>query len=171
MTMRKDIRAVAAGAAILAFTFPAGAACPIELATYRDTSGVAEIDFSPVILPEEGEPEISNSFRLLLDNDVVIEGQVKWEGREPRPMATLRYKCPEGEPTAEDLEACTVWNGVVYAVGETGDVGLLPQQGQAAPSKLLFPALGPSLRLSVAYGADGFSEAPEDVFALKGCQE
>src|SRR5690606_32911935 len=65
VTMRKDIRAVAAGAAILAFTFPAGAACPIELATYGDTSGVAEIDFSPVILPEEGEPEISNSFRLL----------------------------------------------------------------------------------------------------------
>lgn len=138
----------------------------MELSLYGDTRSVAEIDFLPAI-----GGEISNSFILLLDNNVVLDGTVKWEGRESRPMASLFYKCPEGEPNAEELAACTVWKGIVYTVDEKGEVGLLPGQGQPAPHKLIFPALGPSLTTSVAYGADGFSEPPQDVFTLKGCQE
>ena len=163
--MRTGGRTIAAASALLT-TFSPAWACPVELATYGDMRDVAEVEFVPV-----SGGEISNSFRMLLDNDVVLEGSVKWEGRESRPIAKLLYKCPEGEPTEEEIAACTVWQGVVYTVDEHGNVGLMPGQGQPAPERLIFPALGPSLRLSVAYGADGFSEAPDDVFALRGCQE
>ncbi len=146
---------------------PALAACPVELSVYEDARGVAELNFTPT----SGGEEMSNAFRLLLDNNVVLNGVAQWQGRESRPTATLFYKCPDGEPTAEELAACTMWQGIIYAVDEKGAVGLLPQQGQPAPHRLILPALGPSLRLSTAYGADGFSETPWDVFFLKGCQE
>ena len=81
------------------------------------------------------------------------------------------YKCPEGDVTGEELAACTVWQGVIYTSDEQGAIALLPAQGSDAPPTLIFPDLGPSLRLSAAYGESGFSKIPWDVFALKGCQE
>jgi len=169
--MQAGGRAGAAAAAFLvAFSAsPAFSECPVELAVYNDARGVAEIDFTPAT-NGEGE-EISNRFRLLLDNDVVLDGVVRWEGRESRPLAKLFYKCPEGEPTAEEIAACTMWQGVVYSADDKGTIGLLPKQGQPAPHKLVLPSLGPALRLSTAYGADGFQETPWDVFTLKTCQE
>ena len=73
--------------------------------------------------------------------------------------------------TGEELAVCTVWQGVIYTSDATGNIELLPAEGAGAPEKLILPDLGPSLRLSSAYGASGFSKVPWDVFALKGCQE
>ena len=151
----------------LAAASPVFAACPIELATYADTRGVAELEFTPGM----GGATVSNSFRLLLDNNVVLDGIVQWLDHEPRPWGMLMYKCPDGDVTGADLAKCTLWEGVIYTANEAGDIGLLPEPGKAAPQKLLLPALGPSLRASAAYGAAGFSNTPWDVFALKGCQE
>ena len=72
--------------------------------------------------------------------------------------------------TGDELDACTVWQGVIYTADAAGAIGLLPKRGDA-PETLVFPDLGPSLQLSAAYGANGFSKVPWDVFALKGCQE
>jgi len=165
--MRSASTILAAFAATLAAAQPALAACPIELATYADTSGVAELEFSP----EKGGATVSNSFRLLLDNDIVLDGIVQWTDTEPRPWGTLMYKCPDGDVTGQELAACTMWEDVVYALDGKGGIALLPAPGTAAPQMLLLPGLGPSLRMSAAYGANGFSQTPWDVFALKGCQE
>ncbi len=146
---------------------PAFAACPIELATYADTSGVAELEF----FPAKGGATVTNSFRLLLDNDPVLDGIVQWTDPEPRPWGTLMHKCPDGDVTGQELAACTLWEGVIYALDGKGGIALLPAPGTAAPQMLLLPGLGPSLRISAAYGANGFSKTPWDVFALKGCQE
>jgi hypothetical protein len=73
--------------------------------------------------------------------------------------------------TGDDLAACTPWEGVIYAASEEGNIELLPEPGKPAPPKLLFPALGPSLKVSAAFDAAGLAKAPQDVFALKGCQE
>ena len=62
---------------------PAFAACPIELATYADTSGVAELEFTPGL----GGATVSNSFRLLLGNDVVLDGIVQWLDQRSAPGA------------------------------------------------------------------------------------
>ena len=65
-----------------------------------------------------------------------------------------------------------VWEGVIYAPRRQGrHCASAGSRGTAAPEMLLLPALGPSLRVSAAYGANGFSKTPWDVFALKGCQE
>ncbi|TIT58055.1 MAG: hypothetical protein E5W90_37115, partial [Mesorhizobium sp.] len=81
------------------------------------------------------------------------------------------YKCPTGDVTGDELAACTVWEGVVYSADEKGNIALLPAEGVDAPKALIFPDLGPSLQMSSAYGANGFSKVPWDVFSLKGCQE
>jgi len=151
----------------LAVASPVLAACPLELATYADTSGVAELEFSVA----KGGATVINSFRLLLDNDVMLDGIVQWMDPEPRPWGTLMYRCPDGDVTGQELAACTMWEGVVYTLDGKGGIALLPAPGTAAPQMLLFPGLGPSLRMSAAYGSNGFSKTPWDVFALKGCQE
>jgi len=145
---------------------PANAACPIELAVYGDRDGVAGIDFRPAA----NQATVTNAFRMNLDNGTVLDGIVMWSEGTERPYGSLTYDCPEGDVTGAELEACTVWEGVIYTADEAGAVGLLPKAGDA-PKTLVLPDLGPSLRLSAAYGEGGFSKVPWDVFALRGCQE
>ena len=145
----------------------AHAACPIELAVYGDTQSGSEIDFTPI----GASAVVTNSFRTILDNNVVLNGIVMWSSGEARPNGSLMYKCPEGDVTGGELAACTLWNGVIYTSDDKGAIGLLPAQGVDAPKTLILPDLGPSLRHSLAYGGSGFSKVPSDVFTLKGCQE
>lgn len=164
-----DIRRKSSGALLICATLsamPAFAACPIELAVYGDRDDAAGIDFRPAT----GLAAVTNAFRMNLDDGVVLDGIVMWSRDAERPYGTLMYKCPEGDVTGEELDACTVWQGVIYTADAAGTVGLLPRAGDA-PKTLVFPDLGPSLRLSAAYGEGGFSRVPWDVFALKGCQE
>lgn len=146
----------------------AQAACPIQLAVYGEAQSGAEIDFTPT----GTSATITNTFRMILDNNVVLDGIAMWtEGDAARPHGSLMYKCPTGDVTGEELAACTIWEGVVYSVDEKGTVGLLPAEGADAPKSLVFPDLGPSLEMSAAHGSGGFSKVPSDVFVLKGCQE
>jgi hypothetical protein len=145
----------------------AQAACPIELAVYGDTQSGSEMDFTPT----GTSAVVTNNFRMILDNNVVLNGIVMWSSGEARPNGSLMYKCPEGDVTGGELAACTLWNGVIYTSDDKGAIGLLPAQGVDAPKTLILPDLGPSLRHSLAYGGSGFSKVPSDVFTLKGCQE
>jgi len=154
-------------AALTAANSGAHAACPIELAVYGDAQSGSEIDFTPT----GASAVVTNSFRMILDNNVVLNGIVMWSSGEARPNGSLMYKCPEGDVTGGELAACTLWNGVIYTSDDKGAIGLLPAQGVDAPKTLILPDLGPSLRHSLAYGGSGFSKVPSDVFTLKGCQE
>ncbi|WP_137930404.1 hypothetical protein [Mesorhizobium comanense] len=145
----------------------AQAACPIELAVYGDAQSGSEIDFTPT----GTSAVVTNDFRMILDNNVVLNGIVMWSTGEARPNGSLMYKCPEGDVTGGELAACTLWSGVIYTSDDKGAIGLLPAQGVDAPKTLILPDLGPSLRHSLAYGGSGFSKVPSDVFTLKGCQE
>lgn len=145
----------------------AHAACPIELAVYGGTQSGSEIDFTPT----GASATVTNSFRMILDNNVVLNGIVMWNEGVARPNGTLMYKCPEGDTTGTELAACTLWNGVIYTSDEKGSIGFLPAQGVEAPKTLILPDLGPVLHQSTAYGGSGFSKVPSDVFTLKGCQE
>lgn len=154
--------------ALTAVTSSAHAACPIQLAVYGEAKSGAEIDFTPT----GTSATITNTFRMILDNNTVLDGIAMWtEGSASRPHGSLMYKCPTGDVTGEELAACTVWEGVIYSADDKGAVGLLPAEGADAPKSLVFPDLGPSLQMSAAYGPGGFSKVPWDVFALKGCQE
>ncbi|PDQ19140.1 hypothetical protein CN311_21050 [Mesorhizobium sanjuanii] len=158
---------MAASMALTAGTFNAHAACPLELAVYGDAESEAGIDFRPT-----GESAVvTNTFKMVLDNSVVLDGIVMWTEGVARPHGSLMYKCPTGDVTGDELAACTVWEGVVYSSDDQGKIALLPAEGVDAPKTLIFPDLGPSLQMSAAYGENGFSKVPWDVFALKGCQE
>ncbi|MGD9915242.1 MAG: hypothetical protein AB7S80_14260 [Rhizobiaceae bacterium] len=160
-------RLAIASLALAAGLSPVLAACPMELAVYADEQGGAGIDFRP-----RGESAIvTNGFRMHLADGSVFDGMVAWSDDAARPWGTLMHNCPEGDVTGGELAACTVWEGVVYAVDGAGKVGLLPKEGEAAPANLLFPALGPSLRHAQVFAPDGPAKLPFDVFALKGCQE
>ncbi len=153
--------------AVLCTGSAAIAACPIELAVYGEALSDAEINFTPT----GSSATVTNTFRLILDNNVVLNGIVMWAEGVPRPNGALMYECPEGDVTGAELAACTPWNGVIYMADDKGNIGLLPAEGVDAPKALILPDLGPALRQSSAYGGSGFSKVPWDVFALKGCQE
>lgn len=154
-------------ASLILVASPASAACPIELAVYGDRDNAAEINFTPI-----GEAAVTtNTFRMILEKDVVLDGVVMWSADVARPNGILMHKCPEGDVTGEELAVCTVWQGVIYTSDGQGNIELLPAEGVDAPEKLIFPDLAHSLRRSSAYGANGFSKLPWDVFAMKGCQE
>ncbi len=144
----------------------AHAACPIELATYRDRDDVASVEFRPTM---EGAAT-TNTFRMIL-GETVLDGIVMWTDPEPRPYALVTWKCPEGDLTGDEILACTVWEGAVYGVDASGNVDLLPAEGKPAPAKLIFAGLGPGVRHAPAWPAFPLQKAPWDVFQLSGCQE
>lgn len=156
---------IAVGVAMIpAVAYPA---CPLALAVYGDAESDAGIDFRPTM----DAATVTNSFRMVLDKGVVLDGIVMWTTGVSRPHGSLMYKCPTGDVTGDELAACTVWQGVVYSADDKGNIALLASEGTDAPQSLIFPDLGPSLQMSSAFGANGFSKLPWDVFLLKGCQE
>src|SRR5689334_2948598 len=87
--------------AFLAAGSVALAACPIELAVYGDAQSGSEIDFTPT----GTSATVTNSFRMILDNNVVLNGIVMWNEGVARPNGALMYKCPEGDVTGAELAA------------------------------------------------------------------
>ncbi|MCB1383405.1 MAG: hypothetical protein KDJ73_10850 [Notoacmeibacter sp.] len=153
---------------LLASGLPALAACRQELALYADTSKTATLEF----VPHDGEAvTVTNRFRLVA-GEKVIEGFVQWSGAPaPRPYGMLTDQCPDGDVTGEELEACTVWQGAIYAVGSGGAVGLLPGQGEDAAQSLVLSDLARAMSQHRAYAETKLAEPPFDVFTLSGCQE
>lgn len=146
---------------------PAFAACNQELAVYSEPQAQAGLEFTPA-----GGSGGTHTFSIVFaENDVVLDGIVMWTQGVARPNALVMHACPEGDVTGAELDACTVWQGVVYAVDDEGTIGLLPDQGLAAARQLLLPDFAAALRQSSAYGIDGVTKLPWDAFTLSGCQE
>jgi hypothetical protein len=158
------LRAVG-GAAFIISTGAAHAECPLELAVYQSADGKAGIDFTP---NHNAGATVTNSFKLVL-GDRLATGMVQWTSGAPRPLGAVLLDCPEGDATGEEIAACTLWQGVIYAVEADGTVGLLPAQGKPAPKRLIFSTLG--VYLQDATKLKGMPLPDTDVFELSGCQE
>src|SRR5690606_26524617 len=115
-----NARSLFASLLVMAAASPALADCPVELATYRDLEDAASVEFTPT---GEGAA-VTNTFRMLLDNDVVLDGIVMWSDGIGRPYGMLTYKCPEGDATGAELAACTMWEGVIYTSDDSGNIVL-----------------------------------------------
>jgi hypothetical protein len=160
---------IACALALSAVLVSPALACNQELAVYSEKEGAASIEFQPV--PGQAATS-SHRFRMVFaENDVVFDGVVMWSEGVARSNGIVMHNCPEGDVTGDELAACTIWQGVIYSVDEFGGVDLLPAEGANAATQLLFPDLGPSVRHSFAYGMDGLTKMPWDVFKLSGCQE
>jgi hypothetical protein len=143
------------------------AACNQELAVYSEPEANASLEFTPA-----GDTGSSHTFKIkFAENSVILDGVVLWTEGVARPMGIVMHKCPEGDVTGPELDACTVWQGVIYAVDGQGNVSLLPPEGAAAAEQLLLPDFAPALRQSSAYGIAGVSKMPWDAFKMSGCQE
>ena len=160
------MRIGAAVAALLTAMPVASAACPIELATYSETETGIAVEFRPTV----DSATVTNSFRFLA-GDVVMDGIVMWTAGAPRSWGVIMDGCPVGDLTGAEISACTVWEGVIYAADESGRIGLVPAEGEAAPATLILSDLGGWLSQSDAWSRSGLAALPSDIVKLSGCQE
>ena len=149
------------------FTGAATAAeCPQANAIYQDSDKAYEIRFSPV----PAAAATSHMFKLAeLKSNLILDGVVLPEDEVERSVGTIMNNCPEGDVTGADLEACTIWEGVLYGIDAKGVIGDLPAATESAAEKLLVPDLGRSIRYSSIWDAGKATVAPWDVFTLTGC--
>lgn len=153
-------------AGLLAATAASAAECRQDRAIYADRDGGYELAFEPV---GSAAAATSHHFKLkVLASGVVLDGIVM-PGDDPvRSNGMVMYNCPEGDVTGEEIAACTVWEGVIYAL-DGSDAALLPEEGAKAAENLLLAGFGPSLRYSTLWDAGKASVVPWDLFKRKGC--
>lgn len=158
----------AALSAALALLPAAHAACPQELAVYSEPEAEAGLEFTPA---DHGALPTHNFKVKFPENAVILDGVVMTTEGVERPHGTLMHKCPVGDVTGEELAACTIWQGTIYAVDEKGDAGLLPAQGQPAARQIILTDFAAFARESSIWGMTGISKLPGDIFSMSGCQE
>ena len=145
---------------------PVFAACTQDRAVYTDKDDDYTLTFKRV--PDDAE-DASNEFSLQLnETDLRLDGVVAWTEEVARPNGTISYKCPPAK-TGEELDACTVWQGVIYALTEGADADLLPKAKEPAAQALLLPDLT-SAMTRYNFKLDKPVEAfPWEVFRFKEC--
>lgn len=149
----------------------AQAGCPQELAVYGEAQANAEISFQGDLHP--AEPVLNRFVVTFGENAVRMDGMVMMAGEPARPWAMVMHNCPQGDATGAEIDACTIWEGPIYAIDSLGNVSALPQAGygEDAMATILLPDFSAAVRRSAVWGADGLSVAPKDDFRLKACQE
>jgi hypothetical protein len=150
---------------------PARAACPQALAVYGEAGSGAEIAFSGPLSQADG---MQHRFHLTFaENAVSMDGVVMMAGEPDRPWGVILHNCPQGDATGAEIDACTVWEGVIYTIGTAGEAGWLPvlDAKTTAGDSLLLPDFGAAVMRSQAWQAKQVTKLPGDVFKLKACQE
>lgn len=159
------MRAALVLAGLLAATAASAAECRQEHAIYADRDGGYELTFEPV---GSDAAVTTHHFKLkVLASDTVLDG-ILMPGDPARSNGMVMHNCPEGDSTGEEIAACTVWEGVIYAL-DGGDAALLPEEGRPAAETLLLSGFGSSLRYSKLWDEGKASAVPWDVFKRKGC--
>jgi len=152
-------------AGLSAATAASAAECRQDRAIYADRDGGYELAFTPV---GSDAAATSHRFKLkVLASGTELDGIVM-PGDPARSNGMVMHDCPEGDVTGEEIAACTVWEGVIYALGG-GDAALLPDESAGAADTLLLSGFGPSLRYSKLWDDGKASAVPADVFKRKGC--
>jgi len=148
---------------------PATAACPQALAVYAGDG--AEIAFAGRLSDADA---MLHRFSLTFGkNDVRMDGVVMMAGEPDRPWGVVLHDCPEGDVTGAEIAACTVWEGVIYTIGSSGEANWLPvsDADHTAGDSLLLPDFSAAVMQSQAWRAEQVTQLPGDVFRLKACQQ
>jgi len=154
---------VACLASVLA-TSPALAACPQELAVYEGADGEGGLEF------RGGGAGMLSEMRLLYEGTEPVTAYLSHDDALDRTVMMLPLNCPEGDVTGEELAACLVYQGAVYALNGD-DPSALPAPGNDAAEKLFLPNLASALWNNPQFGDAGPKDRPAEIFALSGCQE
>ena len=143
------------------------AECPLERGIYTETTSGTVLAFHP----KTAEYGIMTSgvFDLTLPNlDLGYIGEITWTaGRNSRPYGFIEQACPEFAD-AEENEACRVWTGNVYAVGN-GTVSMIEDDEMMAPQAMLLADFGHAILWNQAFLAANPRARVMDLFTLTGC--
>jgi len=166
MTSGRTVLLAAFAAVLLAMPALADE-CEQAHAIYADPAGTYELRFEPVG-PEAAVT--SNHFKVKVgETELLLDGVVMQSGEPLRANGIVMNNCPTGDVTGAELEACTVWQGVIYTVDKAGRIDLLQAEDAPAAEQILLPDFGPSLRASSAWGEGKANADSSDVFVFKGC--
>ncbi len=142
--------------------------CRQENAHYASEDGRYQLEF----IATSASATTSNSFQLISkDPEIKLDGVVIWNQGFSRPNGILMHNCPEGDVTGDELDACTIWQGVIYALKENADADLLPAPDEPAAKALLLPDLGRAIHYSKLRHDGKIEQAPWDVFKFSKCQK
>jgi len=139
--------------------------CPLAGALYEQDSSGYTLRFGP----KPSYDGASESFAVAApDFKRPLTGSVGWSDRLDRTLGRLTLDCPLS-PTKAELDACTLWTGVLYAVYADGEVRLLPEPGDPAPQSLLLPDFARSLLANSSSTGFSTEEIAWDAFTLVEC--
>ena len=161
-------RCVAALAALgIIMASPAYAACTQDRAIYTDRDDDYTLTFKH--FPEDQPVATSNEFVLQKnDSDLKLDGVVMRD-KAARPNGLMMYNCPSGDVTGNELNACTVWQGVLYALKEGADAEFLPKAKEPAAQALLLPDLSGAMGNFNFKLEKPIDTLPWEVFRFKEC--
>ncbi|MDI7862473.1 hypothetical protein MRS76_10930 [Rhizobiaceae bacterium n13] len=143
------------------------AECAQQDAIYEDRDKAYELRFVPV---ESAAAAASHIFKLaVLKTGLLLDGYVMPTDEVSRSSGIIMHNCPEGDVTGAELDACTVWEGLLYSIDDKGGAANLPDGTAAAAGEILLADLGSSIRSSALWGEGQLTVAPWDVLTLKGC--
>jgi len=141
--------------------------CTQDHAVYEDASHKYRLSFEAT----SEASAVSHLFTMEIANtDVKMDGNVQMTDVVPRSLGLLLNKCPDGDVTGADLEACTIWQGLVYAIDARGKVDNLNSGSAPASQQILLSDFGAALHQSKIWTDKKLLEAPYDVFSFKECR-
>ena len=147
---------------------PAFAACLQDHAVYTDRDDDYTLTFKSV--PDDGPAVTTNEFTIKMnDSDLKMDGVVTWNKDGGRPNAVITYKCPAGDAAGAELQQCTVWKGVVYALKEGADAELLPKAKEPSAQALLLPDFSGAMSSFNFELEKPLETFPWEVFRFKEC--
>lgn len=161
---RRPIAGLFAAVGLL-FATPAHAACPQELAIYEDSVGN-----SLTFLPPRESQAAEYEFKARL-NQTELQGVVMWSKDPDRPNGIVMDSCPDGDVTGEELDKCTVWQGVIYGLTKDATAPFLGKRGTPFADALLLPDFSRALFDHTFKSPLAGPPKADDVFRMKACQE
>lgn len=163
----------ATAVALSLFSSVVQAACTQSRAIYQDHDDTYELTFRP---QQENSlkmsPAPTNEFTITVKDkpEFKLSGVVVWPEEDiARPYALVTFNCKGNGSNPEDLDDCSVWQNVVYALKDGAEAGLLPKGDEPAAQAILLPDLVTALD-----GYDFGAAKPEkmlqwEVFRFRGC--
>ena len=158
--------------AIAALTLAAPAraqTCPLEQAIYTEDQNGYELRFRP-LTSQESVGMVTHAFDLVFPGgDPVLAGKISTNMGISRDEGLIEQGCGLADSIADEKgedPACTIWRGVIYALGDHA-AGPVPFPQEEAPPTLLLSDLGRQVRYRGPVSSPG--EEPWDVFTLARC--
>lgn len=152
------------------------AACMQNRAVYTDRDDNYTLTFRP----EEPNdlkftPAPTNEFTIVANDkpEFKLTGLVVWPEEEEvkRPLGMVMYNCAGDGASSDELEDCSIWQGVIYALKETAEAEPLPKAEEPAAQAVLFPDLLGALDIYDFGAAKPEKPLTWEAFRFKTCMQ